>query len=88
MNPLAPYFLVTWLNFSCPGGFLERFWPDMLKPLACTPISSESASFKTRQEALAKVQDLGPWRLPAMQWCKADRCWNKRITWNTIAEVE
>lgn len=82
---MGTWFLVAWIGWQCPGGFLARFIPDGAKPALCRPARTESLMFLRRDDALAKVQELGPNSIPTLHWCQTGRCYTRAIAWETVA---
>lgn len=84
----ATWFLLAWTTWACPGGMLSRFIPEPAKPVICQPDATRSLMFVSKEDALSKVQDLGPYAVPVLHWCQTGKCWTRKIEWKTMPEIK
>ncbi len=87
MSTVAGWYLVTWIAFSCPGGWFSAAVPAAAQPYVCTRHPARLITSR-REDASRQVRAVGQGAAPTLAWCRGLRCWDKTIEWKTVAEIK
>jgi len=81
------YFIVTWVEYTLPGGLFGKFIPDHLHPI----LGEARPQIKVhtqRQDAFRHVRRLGKSAHPRLYWCENLKYHEKDIDWSVSANIE
>ncbi len=86
--PGLKYWVVTWVEYKLPGGFLgKKFIPGHLRPVLGAAKACYEA-FSRRDIAINKIRKLDILAYPRLFWCQGLRRWEKDITYKTTVEIK
>ena len=75
------FYLVAWVWWTCPGGWLSGSVPPKLWPLVCEE-SANTATFDRLEQANEQADKLGPQRRPRIWQYKGLRRSELPVTFN------
>ena len=75
-------FLVLWVDWACPGGWLAGLVPQAVRPVLCAPRPRVEA-FEHRARAEGRIRDLGPSAAPVLVLQQGLRLTERPIVWKT-----
>ena len=78
------FFLVSWVAYTCPGGWFGGLVPAQARPLVCQP-SAKVESFDRLERARKRVVELGKESAPKMTEVRGLRLIDLPVTWVTEA---
>lgn len=81
------WFMVTWLAWSCPGGWFSGLVPAPARPLLCQP-RTEHQVYTRPQEAYSQIERLGPGSASTMTEYHGLRRKDHRIIWASYVQIE
>jgi len=74
------FYLVAYIAWVCPGGWLSGFVPDAIRPIACQG-TGQVEQFDRLEKAKDRVRELG--RGSRLISCRGFRCKEVPVTWVT-----
>lgn len=76
------WYLVAWISWTCPGGFLSGLWPAAVRPMLCQP-KPESRVVSGPREARGLVAPGA-----RLYQCGGLKCRELSVVWSSVVKIE
>lgn len=81
------YYLIVYLAYSCPIGFMQGMIPKSVLPIVCEQ-TTEAELIAGRKEAYKKAEEMAlKERAPKLYWCKGLKCREREISVTKSVEI-
>ena len=77
------WFLVSWLSWSCPGGWFSGAIPQAVRPFVCKP-EIKRESYDRLQRAQDRVRQLGPDATASLDQVTGLRLKSQDVIWTQV----